>query len=39
METWGTDPEAFRPERFIGSDGKIANADKIIPFSLGIMPD
>ncbi|XP_021697822.1 probable cytochrome P450 305a1 [Aedes aegypti] len=31
---WG-DPENFRPERFIGPDGKIINTERLIPFGLG----
>ncbi|GAB6030775.1 hypothetical protein CHUAL_007623 [Chamberlinius hualienensis] len=31
---WG-DPETFRPERFIGSDGKLVKTEYVIPFSLG----
>ena len=33
-EVWG-DPENFRPERFIGPDGKAKQEDELIPFSLG----
>ncbi|XP_029734943.2 probable cytochrome P450 305a1 [Aedes albopictus] len=33
-EHWG-DPENFRPERFLSSDGKIINTDRLIPFGLG----
>lgn len=31
---WG-DPENFRPERFIGPDGKILKPEGFIPFSIG----
>ncbi|XP_062550245.1 probable cytochrome P450 305a1 [Armigeres subalbatus] len=34
QEHWG-DPENFRPERFIGPDGKITNTERLIPFGLG----
>ncbi|KAK7099730.1 hypothetical protein V1264_022791 [Littorina saxatilis] len=33
-ETWG-DPDNFRPERFIGLDGKIVKPEGFIPFSIG----
>ena len=33
-EIWG-DPENFRPERFIGPDGKLARPEEFIPFSTG----
>ena len=33
-EVWG-DPENFRPERFIGPDGKLARPDEFIPFGIG----
>ena len=33
-EVWG-DPENFRPERFIGPDGKLARPEEFIPFSTG----
>ena len=33
-EIWG-DPENFRPERFIGPDGKLTRPDEFIPFSIG----
>ena len=33
-EVWG-DPENFRPERFIGPDGKAKREDEFVPFSLG----
>ncbi|XP_025098756.1 cytochrome P450 2B4-like [Pomacea canaliculata] len=33
-ETWG-DPENFRPERFIGEDGKLLRFEELIPFSIG----
>ena len=29
------DPEIFRPERFIDSDGQFRRDDRCIPFSLG----
>ena len=29
------DPEVFRPERFLDSDNRIVNAEKIIPFGHG----
>jgi len=29
------DPTAFRPERFLDSDGKVVGRDRIIPFGLG----
>jgi cytochrome P450 len=28
------DPATFRPERFIGKEGKIVNREKVIPFSV-----
>lgn len=31
---WG-DPENFRPERFIGSDGTLQTPDQLIPFGIG----
>ncbi|KAL8575589.1 hypothetical protein ACOMHN_059653 [Nucella lapillus] len=31
---WG-DPEVFRPERFIGEDGRVKKNDHLIPYSLG----
>nr|KAG5694867.1 hypothetical protein BaRGS_028795 [Batillaria attramentaria] len=31
---WG-DPENFRPERFIGPDGKLVKPDEFVPFALG----
>lgn len=31
---WG-DPQNFRPERFIGKDGKIKKTEYLIPFSAG----
>ncbi|KAL8615087.1 hypothetical protein ACOMHN_009163 [Nucella lapillus] len=33
-EIWG-DPENFRPERFIGPDGKLTRREELIPFSAG----
>ncbi|KAL8600943.1 hypothetical protein ACOMHN_030600 [Nucella lapillus] len=33
-EIWG-DPENFRPERFIGPDGKLTRPEEFIPFSTG----
>ena len=33
-EVWG-DPENFRPERFIGPDGKLTRPEEFIPFSIG----
>ena len=33
-EVWG-DPENFRPERFIGPDGKVTRPEEFIPFSIG----
>ncbi|XP_025097333.1 cytochrome P450 2J6-like [Pomacea canaliculata] len=33
-ETWG-DPDRFRPERFIGEDGKLWRQEEFIPFSMG----
>ena len=33
-EIWG-DPENFRPERFIGPDGKLARPEEFIPFGTG----
>nr|KAG5711010.1 hypothetical protein BaRGS_013744 [Batillaria attramentaria] len=33
-EVWG-DPDKFRPDRFIGHDGKIIRPDEFIPFSVG----
>ena len=33
-EVWG-DPENFRPERFIGPEGKVKQTDEFVPFSLG----
>ncbi|XP_076465283.1 cytochrome P450 2U1-like isoform X4 [Babylonia areolata] len=29
------DPEEFRPERFIGPEGKLIRSDELIPFSMG----
>ncbi|KAK7471836.1 hypothetical protein BaRGS_00035495 [Batillaria attramentaria] len=33
-EVWG-DPDTFRPERFIGPDGKLIRYEEFIPFSTG----
>ena len=33
-EVWG-DPENFRPERFIGPDGKVTRPEEFIPFGIG----
>ena len=33
-EVWG-DPDNFRPERFIGPDGKLQRQEELIPFSMG----
>ncbi|XP_025098452.1 cytochrome P450 2U1-like [Pomacea canaliculata] len=33
-EIWG-DPDRFRPERFIGEDGKLWRPEEFIPFSMG----
>ncbi|KAL8615082.1 hypothetical protein ACOMHN_009167 [Nucella lapillus] len=33
-DIWG-DPETFRPERFVGPDGKLTRAEEFIPFSTG----
>ena len=33
-EVWG-DPENFRPERFIGPDGKLTRPEEFIPFGIG----
>jgi len=30
-----SDPEVFRPERFIDEDGKLVGRDRIVPFGLG----
>merc|ERR1711915_36986 len=32
--TWG-DPEVFRPERFLDSNGKFVKSSKVIPYSIG----
>jgi methyl farnesoate epoxidase/farnesoate epoxidase len=34
IEHWG-DPESFRPERFLNSNGKIVNDTWRMPFGLG----
>jgi methyl farnesoate epoxidase/farnesoate epoxidase len=31
---WG-DPEAFRPERFIGPDGKLIKSEYLMAFGIG----
>jgi methyl farnesoate epoxidase/farnesoate epoxidase len=31
---WG-DPEAFRPERFLDSNGKFVKPERVIPFGFG----
>jgi len=33
-EFWG-DPEVFRPDRFIGTDGKLDVPDQYLPFGFG----
>ncbi|XP_049797832.1 probable cytochrome P450 304a1 [Schistocerca nitens] len=33
-DVWG-DPDRFRPDRFLGPDGKITNKDYTLPFSTG----
>ncbi|KAK7497332.1 hypothetical protein BaRGS_00011376 [Batillaria attramentaria] len=33
-QTWG-DPLVFRPDRFIGPDGKLTRPDEFIPFGIG----
>lgn len=33
-EFWG-DPEVFRPERFLGEDGRVKRNNHLIPYSLG----
>ena len=33
-DTW-TDPNVFRPERFLNSDTEFVNTDQVIPFSVG----
>lgn len=35
-EVWG-DPDKFRPERFIGEDGKLLRFEELIPFSIGLL--
>ncbi|XP_015602519.1 probable cytochrome P450 303a1 [Cephus cinctus] len=35
MNNFWKDPEVFRPERFINSDGKISIPDQYLPFSFG----
>lgn len=34
VDHWG-DPEVFRPERFLNSDGKVINDKWLMPFGLG----
>lgn len=34
-ESW-SDPEVFRPERFIDSEGNISLPNQYIPFSIGM---
>lgn len=34
VETWG-DPEVFRPERFMGEDGRVKRHPNFIPYSMG----
>ncbi|KAL8615080.1 hypothetical protein ACOMHN_009156 [Nucella lapillus] len=34
LDIWG-DPENFRPERFIGPDGKVTKPEQFIPFNIG----
>lgn len=36
-EKYWDDPETFRPERFLDSDGKIQRKDAFVPFSTGIL--
>ncbi|XP_078482165.1 cytochrome P450 2C13, male-specific [Ciona intestinalis] len=33
--TWAPDPESFRPERHLDTDGSFVNSDHVIPFSVG----
>jgi methyl farnesoate epoxidase/farnesoate epoxidase len=33
-EYWG-DPEVFRPERFLDSEGNLVKEERFIPFGLG----
>jgi hypothetical protein len=33
---WG-DPESFRPERFLDTDGTLIDKDRIVSFSLGML--
>jgi cytochrome P450 len=37
-EEWDN-PSEFRPERFIGADGKLLKKDRVMPFSTGMMSD
>jgi len=30
-------PQQFRPERFLGQSGNVADKDRVIPFSLGML--
>ena len=34
LDNWD-DPQEFRPDRWIGNDGKIIKSDAFIPFSIG----
>ncbi|XP_076466491.1 cytochrome P450 2B4-like [Babylonia areolata] len=34
-DAWGGDPEVFRPERFLGEDGKVKRPERFMPYSLG----
>ena len=31
---WG-DPEVFRPERFVGEDGRVKRHESFVPYSMG----
>ena len=33
-ETWG-DPENFRPERFLDTEGNVVNGHKLLTFAVG----
>ena len=35
-EIW-SDPESFRPERYIGENGQIANTGNVMPFGFGTL--